>query len=771
MAYTILSGDPRAVGTPNPPVDTNNINDVVTGMGGVYNVLNTAYAGGADPTGVADSTAAFQAAITAATAINGIVFAPLGTYKITSGPLTYTAPFRFFGASAGGVTLTTTANGLFTNAHNNVVTGCEFSYFTADVTGGDVFHNINDAQMLIHHATLIQRSATHSILATQAPSCSLIQCTFGPSLYTNVYGDATTGLRSVPAWSLSSSIGGGVADVVFDRVQFTNLGGSAANNFDNTQYQVLLDATGTNAQTMGCSFRDCYWEHPFGGCVQSLSGEALVIDGCVVWDIVPGQSYSGNSQTLGNSLYYFGKDSGSSKPSQGVRVVGCSRSRTGPNGSTTWDIECESTSNQILVEQYTIDSTPSFENDIYFNFHGCTDVTMISNQSPTTANSSSTTVVTNPSPNMVAIQDGGVAVTAGTAPMAYAVRQTSDTSARLNIDDAGTLHWGSGTAATDMFIQRVGTPGLQVGGGQFQVTRSGAGNNCYAAQVNADANQRWIVDTNGKMTWGPGTASTDLDLYRNAAGELKTDNSFTVVKNLTVGGAALAAGGLGVFGLVNAGTAPSTTPSGGGVLYGAGGLPDYIGSDGKSRNLAQPPGWLPEDSGYLEWNFDPSVAVGTQTPLPTNGGVYLIRVNIRVARSVTNVIVYLGTLGGNLTSGENFAGLYDSSGNLIGSSADQTAIWNTGGSTGLKTIALSGGPFAVSAGFADVALMSNWTSTGPAPSFGRAQNFNATISNPGLSVTGARWATSASSGTTSLPSPTTPSSNSYAQVSYFAGLS
>ena len=86
MAYTILSGDVRAVGTGNPPADMNNVNDVLIGMGFLHNVTNTAWAGGADPAGVADSTAAIQAALTAALP-GQTVFLPQGTYKI-SAPLT-----------------------------------------------------------------------------------------------------------------------------------------------------------------------------------------------------------------------------------------------------------------------------------------------------------------------------------------------------------------------------------------------------------------------------------------------------------------------------------------------------------------------------------------------------------------------------------------------------------------------------------------------------------------------------------------------------------
>jgi hypothetical protein len=83
-AQFTLPPDTRAVGTGNPPQDMNGVVDTVTAMGAVYSVLNTAYAGGADPTGVADSTAAINAAVAAAAAAGRELRIPAGTYKITS---------------------------------------------------------------------------------------------------------------------------------------------------------------------------------------------------------------------------------------------------------------------------------------------------------------------------------------------------------------------------------------------------------------------------------------------------------------------------------------------------------------------------------------------------------------------------------------------------------------------------------------------------------------------------------------------------------------
>ena len=65
----------------------------------VYNVVDSVWSGGADPKGAADSTAAFQSALSAIGAAGGgVLYVPTGSYKLTSG-VTYagTAPLRILG--------------------------------------------------------------------------------------------------------------------------------------------------------------------------------------------------------------------------------------------------------------------------------------------------------------------------------------------------------------------------------------------------------------------------------------------------------------------------------------------------------------------------------------------------------------------------------------------------------------------------------------------------------------------------------------------------
>lgn len=71
-------------------------------------------------------------------------------------------------------------------------------------------------------------------------------------------------------------------------------------------------------------------------------------------------------------------------------------------------------------------------------------------------------------------------------------------------------------------------------------------------RVTSDANSRWFVRVDGRLSWGDGTATQDTVLYRNAAaGTLKTDGIFQV------GGALQALAGIAITGVGTSDTAPT----------------------------------------------------------------------------------------------------------------------------------------------------------------------------------------------------------------------
>jgi hypothetical protein len=598
LPYTVPS-NAHLIGDSGHTSDHNNTIDVLRGIGAIYNVLNTTWSGGADPTGVADSTSAFAACLAAAISAGGAeMIIPPGTYNLNTGGLNITGPVLIRGtgvASTSGGSLVPTVvlncNGgaggtgsLFNFPYQGYLwTGLEMCGIAINYTGtGDVFHLPNLIGGYWHDMQITLTTAASYAWRTTG-TVSILNCE-----WERVFVTTTNATRSSPMISLSSATSGSISNNTFWKCTFSN------NGLDNTQYMIYIDcAGGSGAYHYMETFRDCWWEHPYGGAVKSMSGMAVTIDCCTVWDI-----FSGSGNTVGNSTYYIGAYPSTGPGSLQTRIMGCSRNRNGPNGSTTWDVYCEASTAGTIVESYSIKpDTPSTATHAYFNFNAHPDVQVIGCTAPQGAavNGNSTTVITNPG---------------------------------------------------------------------------------------------WSC-----MTLGAGASASVLD-------------------------------------------------------------------------VVQAPFWTPLDSGSLAWNFDPALLVGAGTPLGTTGQTNLCRINVRRGITVTNVVVFLNSNGSGLTASQSFVGLFDSTGALIGSSADQSTNWGAGAPK-LVTAALVGGPYPLAAGFYWVGILSNWTVT--APGFGRAQNFNATIANFGVGTAAtARFATRSGTGT-SLAS-FTPSASTVSGAAFWVAL-
>jgi hypothetical protein len=167
------------------------------------------------------------------------------------------------------------------------------------------------------------------------------------------------------------------------------------------------------------------------------------------------------------------------------------------------------------------------------------------------------------------------------------------------------------------------------------------------------------------------------------------------------------------------------------------------------------------DHGLITWAFDPAVSVSTSSVLATAGTMYVVRLHMPVAASVTKIELHLVTAGSGLSSG-CIAALYQG-GSLLGQTADQSAAW---AGTGQQHIAITGGPVNVAAGDVFVGMWFTGT-TGPAPLRGNssaAVNFN-------LAASVTRWGTANTglSGTTTAPS--TLGSLTTLTTAYWAALS
>jgi hypothetical protein len=175
--------------------------------------------------------------------------------------------------------------------------------------------------------------------------------------------------------------------------------------------------------------------------------------------------------------------------------------------------------------------------------------------------------------------------------------------------------------------------------------------------------------------------------------------------------------------------------------------------------------WQPGYNKLLAASFDPGLAVNASPT--TNGVISLVKLAMPRSLSVTNILASIGTGGSTLTAGQNFAAIYDDSGNRLGVTADQATAWQ---STGVKTMAISGGPVVVPGGpgrYCFVALLSNGTTP---PQFHRTTN-NAALNNVGLAATDGYRSATSGTGQTSMPATITIGSTASANTLFWVGLS
>jgi hypothetical protein len=116
----------------------------------------------------------------------------------------------------------------------------------------------------------------------------------------------------------------------------------------------------------------------------------------------------------------------------------------------------------------------------------------------------------------------------------------------------------------------------------FQARGQDSSNTAFQAQTTTDTVGRYNVLVDGSQTWGPGgTTARDVNWKRRGVGILGTDNALQAITGFQLGSATTDfGGGVGVLGVKNATTVPTTNPTGGGILYVEAGALKYRGSSG-----------------------------------------------------------------------------------------------------------------------------------------------------------------------------------------------
>ncbi|MER6236548.1 hypothetical protein ABT185_10840 [Streptomyces clavifer] len=171
----------------------------------------------------------------------------------------------------------------------------------------------------------------------------------------------------------------------------------------------------------------------------------------------------------------------------------------------------------------------------------------------------------------------------------------------------------------------------------------------------------------------------------------------------------------------------------------------------------------PADQGLISWSFDPSAAVNFSAPL--GGSVYLVKVILRRAATISKVVLHTVAAGSGLTANQNYAGLYTTSGTRVGVTASQSSAWTTANNT--LSMALTA-PYSASAGAYYVAFVANGSVR---PGFVSGSNLGMvrTAGNANLASSGYRYCIGAT-GQTSLPTNISIGSATPDANAYWAGL-
>jgi hypothetical protein len=157
-----------------------------------------------------------------------------------------------------------------------------------------------------------------------------------------------------------------------------------------------------------------------------------------------------------------------------------------------------------------------------------------------------------------------------------------------------------------------------------------AGDKMISGAVTGDADARIAVDTNGKIQWSSGSATADTDLYRSAAGILKTDEGF--VASPLAGGTYLVAPYVyAPSSQVQLSVATTTL-----AAWNATATTVAAGSNGGEISTIATWGGTYGGNGILD--------VASTTGWPTSGTV-----NVAASGSTTAVVTYTGTSGATLT--------------------------------------------------------------------------------------------------------------------------
>lgn len=153
----------------------------------------------------------------------------------------------------------------------------------------------------------------------------------------------------------------------------------------------------------------------------------------------------------------------------------------------------------------------------------------------------------------------------------------------------------------------------------------------------------------------------------------------------------------------------------------------------------------PADHGLLAWSFDNSQAVSTLI-VGTAGRLHTVRLPINRPVLVTAIQMSLSTVGATLTAGQNFAMIFDESGNRVGITADMSTLWSASPANLDMTLTA---PVQINGPFCHVGFYANGSTL---PTFRVSTNATSFVGSANLGSGTYRYGMSTSSLTSTPPS-------------------
>lgn len=306
--------------------------------------LNVVNDFGADPTGITEPSAVFQAAINALPSGGGTLFIPSGTYNFTVGQLAPVTGLHIVGAGYNSVIINMTGGGSgywmnldpagYTDTNHIddlVITGCQIR-----ATGADIFWGANITRAHIVHNFFVRNSPANAILNVSSSTGTngmgyVAECEFSNREF-------ASGNTTIESWHIDES-----ATTLRCNDNVWHGGGSKIWTGTGS-YWLRLIGDGSTYGSKHNTFRDLIFENSggTGGHIWLQNTSENLIDNCSCEDL----SLTG---TVSNALIKLNTYS-SGPGCQSVRIKNYSR-RSGTNiSNSNPDILLDSNASEITID-------------------------------------------------------------------------------------------------------------------------------------------------------------------------------------------------------------------------------------------------------------------------------------------------------------------------------------------------------------------------------------------------------------------------------------